>query len=111
VSMMVIQIGQEKANLVILQTKVRDAAHWSSFTFREVLVHLVDTLGDVDIGLVERITPGAVSEDYHHHDHEVTHRFFLSSLNLSRAVFEASRVLVASVSVSLSFFSTSVSLK
>lgn len=50
---------EKRANLVIFQTEVRHTSHGGSLAFCQVLVNLVDTLGDVVVRFVEEF--GSVS--------------------------------------------------
>jgi hypothetical protein len=97
--------------LVVLQREIGDAAHGRGFALRQLFVDLVDALRDVRVRLVEEIgTEGKLLALSKTSRLAETDRFFLMSLNLSRAVFESLRVFCASFSVSTSLASTSSSL-
>ena len=42
-------------NLIVLQTEVRHTAHRRSFALGQILIHLVNALGDVIVRLVEQL--------------------------------------------------------
>lgn len=47
--------GDATSYLIVFQTQISDSTHWRCLAFGQVLVHLINTIGDVVVGLVEHL--------------------------------------------------------
>lgn len=107
---LVVQFTKPLAHLAVFQAQVGHSAHWRGLALCQVLVNLVDPLSNVIVCFVEEVAAVGCELGLTTHDDKTTCRFFLISLNSSRACFDSFLAFSASFSVSASLASTSSSL-
>ena len=101
---------KRRTYFTVLQTQVCHSAHGRSLTLCQVLVNLINALGNVVVCLVEEIASLKLFLAICNVWFDENHLRCLTSLKWSRALFESFRALSASFSVSASFCSTSPNL-
>lgn len=97
----------------VFETEISYASHRCCFSLCQIFVHLIDTISNMIVRLIEEIASAPVEGELPclACRSASTNRFFLILLNSSRAAFTSLRAFRVSLSVSASLVSTSSSLQ